>query len=339
MQAADLVKYINDPSLLNRQSIGELQKLAKDFPYFQPAHMLLSMASRKWDASVYQQSLKKTAIVATNRAHLFDLIHQVENEAVKVKEEPVKEAIKQEPALEKTEPVKPEAVKENDPVIDATEVPAIAQQEVPVTIKDTEVVADVKGEEKPVNDVKSLMTAEHALEKEIEKQVVNAFVEKELLKTPELHHPKPKAEPESFTEWLLLLKKNNGQEYHTIKEQATEKIKQEAAKKEDEKNVSAAETDPNQLKKQKNKALIDKIIESSPGLIRTKEEQKFYTPDNKAKESLLDNEHLVTETLAKIYALQGSVNKAVRAYEILSLKFPQKSAYFATLIQKLKNNQ
>jgi hypothetical protein len=59
----------------------------------------------------------------------------------------------------------------------------------------------------------------------------------------------------------------------------------------------------------------------------------------KAKESLIENEHLVTETLAKIYALQGSVNKAVRAYEILSLKFPQKSAYFASLIQKLKNNQ
>jgi hypothetical protein len=85
--------------------------------------------------------------------------------------------------------------------------------------------------------------------------------------------------------------------------------------------------------------LIDKIIETNPGLIRNKEEPKFFTPDTKAKESLIENEHLVTETLAKIYALQGSVNKAVRAYEILSLKFPQKSAYFASLIQKLKNNQ
>jgi len=51
---------------------------------------------------------------------------------------------------------------------------------------------------------------------------------------------------------------------------------------------------------------------------------------------LLEHEHLVTETLAKIYALQGNVNKAIRAYEILSLRFPQKSAYFATLIKKLK---
>lgn len=91
-------------------------------------------------------------------------------------------------------------------------------------------------------------------------------------------------------------------------------------------------------KKEKQKALIDRIIENNPGIIRNKEEQKFFNAELKAKESLLESEHLVTETLARIYALQGSVNKAVRAYEILSLKFPQKSAYFATLIQKLKNN-
>ena len=91
-------------------------------------------------------------------------------------------------------------------------------------------------------------------------------------------------------------------------------------------------------KKLKNLALIDKIIENSPGQIKIKDDQKFYSPEHNAKESLLENEHLVSETLAKIYALQGSVNKAVRAYEILSLKFPQKSAYFASLIQKLKNN-
>ena len=72
---------------------------------------------------------------------------------------------------------------------------------------------------------------------------------------------------------------------------------------------------------------------------KIKEEQKFYVPDTKAKESLLDNEHLVTETLAKIYALQGNTGKAIRAYQILSLKFPQKSVYFASLIKKLKNNE
>ena len=82
--------------------------------------------------------------------------------------------------------------------------------------------------------------------------------------------------------------------------------------------------------------IIDKIIEVNPSTIRLDPNQRFYTADTKAKESLIENEELVTETLAKIYALQGNISKAVRAYEILSLKFPQKSAYFATLIQNLK---
>jgi len=334
MQTADLVKYINDPHLLDKQSIGELQKLAADFPYFQPAHMLLSMASRKWDASVYQQSLKRTAIVVTNREHLFNLIHAIENAetqsqspVVETKHEivtPVKEELKQEPVtLKKPEPV--------------AELPVVKTMEEPV-------VEEIK----PVVELKPAISAEESLEKEIEKQVVNSFVEKELLKTPELHHPKPVIEPENFVEWLSLLKKNNGTPLRQPETRVTDeastgsasknRIKEEP-KQEEEKIATPAQTPDQQKKQQKHRAIIDRIIENSPGLIRTKEEQKFFTPDIKAKESLLENEHLVTETLAKIYALQGSVNKAVRAYEILSLKFPQKSAYFATLIKNLKNNQ
>ena len=86
------------------------------------------------------------------------------------------------------------------------------------------------------------------------------------------------------------------------------------------------------------KQLIDKIIESDPGRIKLGS-NKFFTPATDAKQSLLENEHLVTETLAKIYALQGNISKAIRAYEILSLKFPQKSVYFASLIEKLKTNK
>ncbi len=44
-----------------------------------------------------------------------------------------------------------------------------------------------------------------------------------------------------------------------------------------------------------------------------------------------------TETLAQIYADQGYPEQAVQIYSRLSLRFPEKSAYFASLIEKLKN--
>lgn len=43
-----------------------------------------------------------------------------------------------------------------------------------------------------------------------------------------------------------------------------------------------------------------------------------------------------TETLAQIYADQGYPEQARQIYSRLSLRFPEKSAYFAALIEKLK---
>ena len=49
------------------------------------------------------------------------------------------------------------------------------------------------------------------------------------------------------------------------------------------------------------------------------------------------NEDFVTETLASIYAQQGYYKKAVQIFEKLSLKYPEKSTYFAAQIEKVKH--
>jgi len=48
-------------------------------------------------------------------------------------------------------------------------------------------------------------------------------------------------------------------------------------------------------------------------------------------------ERYPTETLARIFAEQGCTDEAVRIYSRLVLDIPEKSAYFASLIEKLKD--
>ena len=47
----------------------------------------------------------------------------------------------------------------------------------------------------------------------------------------------------------------------------------------------------------------------------------------------------MTETLAEVYFKQGKLKKAIKAYEILALKYPEKSGFFADQIQKITNTQ
>ena len=57
--------------------------------------------------------------------------------------------------------------------------------------------------------------------------------------------------------------------------------------------------------------------------------------DISIKTITLENE-LMTETLAKIYLKQKKYKKAINAFKILSLKYPEKNAFFANQIKKIK---
>ncbi len=78
--------------------------------------------------------------------------------------------------------------------------------------------------------------------------------------------------------------------------------------------------------------LIDEFIKNSPKIkIENKSEVKSsFKTDQKIKDEL------ITETLAKIYVKQKKFNKAIKAYEILSLKYPKKSSFFADQINDIK---
>ena len=60
--------------------------------------------------------------------------------------------------------------------------------------------------------------------------------------------------------------------------------------------------------------------------------------DNLANDFKLSKKEYMTETLAKIYFEQKKFNEAIKAYEILCLKYPEKISLFADQIKIIKNS-
>lgn len=82
--------------------------------------------------------------------------------------------------------------------------------------------------------------------------------------------------------------------------------------------------------------LIDKFLETNPKIEPSKD---YVSNINLANEVKTDPQQLMTETLAQVYVNQRKYKQAIQAYEILILKNPKKSAYFAAQIQNIKNLQ
>jgi tetratricopeptide (TPR) repeat protein len=81
--------------------------------------------------------------------------------------------------------------------------------------------------------------------------------------------------------------------------------------------------------------IIDKFIEANPKIPPIKKEAS--TPVIPIKTE--DNSYLMTETLAKVYLEQKKYSKAIQAYEILILKYPEKFTFFADRISDIKTLQ
>ncbi len=100
--------------------------------------------------------------------------------------------------------------------------------------------------------------------------------------------------------------------------------------------IERKETTTVEEKERKKKLeLIDKFISANPKIPPVKKDA--ITIINAPKEE--DNSYLMTETLAKVYLEQKKYLKAIQAYEILILKYPEKSSFFANRISDIKNFQ
>ncbi|MEM9647619.1 MAG: hypothetical protein AAF969_04000 [Bacteroidota bacterium] len=128
----------------------------------------------------------------------------------------------------------------------------------------------------------------------------------------ELGKPIPftKKERHSFAEWLQLTSKtSSGEPGNSVQEE---------------------------LEKKKKFELLDKFIENRPKIVPNEDSNAKVNIKESVK---MDKSELMTETLAKVYLEQKKYKKAIQAFKILSLKYPEKSGFFADQIRAVKKLQ
>ena len=101
------------------------------------------------------------------------------------------------------------------------------------------------------------------------------------------------------------------------------------------------------IKRKEKKEILDSKTKEQIDLIKAfskkdiklatiKEIEANQNTENLAESSTKLHDHLLSESFARILTNQGKKGKAEEIYEKLILKFPDKRAYFADLIEKLK---
>lgn len=90
-------------------------------------------------------------------------------------------------------------------------------------------------------------------------------------------------------------------------------------------------------KKQEQIDLIKAFSKKEIKVATIKEIEALQHSENLAASSTRLNDQTISETFAKLLLKQGKKDMAIEIYTKLTLKFPQKRAYFADLIEKIKD--
>ncbi|MBM3184777.1 MAG: hypothetical protein FJZ67_00615 [Bacteroidetes bacterium] len=297
---------IKDPETCSSEDAGNYKELIELYPYASTFSILyLKSLANSGDIRL-ENELEKFAFRINDRSVLYKLIHTQHSEPIST-EEKVKEIISEVRVVESSNTI--EKLEEEE--INVISEPIKSEPEEIVDIQEIEPIeADEHVAEQDELDklITSAAIASTFVEKELESlpeikqevEITEIIEEKEkpetIQKTISVEEKIENSSPKSFTDWLKA---------------STNSIQQEIEKELEE------ERKPEYYTYEKPK-------------------KEFFSPSKKAKESLDENKMPVSETLAKIFALQGNFSKAIYVYEQLILIFPEKKPFFATQIKNLK---
>lgn len=367
MNRSQFISYLENPDKLSGNDGVMLSELLKNFPYFQTAHLLYAKSLHNQNSIHYNNQLKIAAAFVTDRKKLHRLITKQYIPEIDSQLERIKEKVTEESIEKAVIEIVKEEIKEQHIVTVVKEIPVVEtvsqRIEIPQAVKteekiiekitefineDKEVIIEQPFEiklrqEEQINAIEKSSERIDALEVEYLSNVANASFELEIENygsNSESIDIKVEEEQKGFESNFIL--------NTPVELVAEEKIAQKNFDSSQAhsfadwlKNVShvSSETsggikESESAKKTTVESLIDKFLREEPKISKPKAE--FYNPINKAKQSVADDITFVSETLAKIYVLQGNYNKALQAYENLRLKYPEKKLYFAAQIKNLR---
>ena len=297
MTKQDFIQYLSHPEKLNGHSIDSLEKLVHEFPYFQAGRMLYLKNLHNENSIDYEKNLHITSAYAPSGKMLYNLIKK-KSEVRSQKLEVEQQVIGNLPIDIGT--VIGEEAKTEKKILPKVE-PIAILQEVPMN------------KEKVTEEKKEEYDELQILEKEMLREAYRTSMTIDLLgekseETPPHGTRNPQLGNYSFNDWL---KVSSGKIHESAKEEKAiqRKVKSELV----------------------NNFILEETAKSAP-----KPKTEFFSAEAMAKKSLQDNETFVSETLARIYLKQGNLPKALRAYEILLVKHPEKIYIFAPLLEKIK---
>jgi tetratricopeptide (TPR) repeat protein len=336
MNVTEYTHLINKPDAIHEKQTEALEKIVQEFPYFQSARALYLRGLYNQNSFKYNYALKIAAAHTTDRSVLFDFITSDSFTTIQ-------KVLYDEQATEILElkVADSEIISEDLHQEIATEEPKLeirkntVEQSLLTSIKESEPqVVDLEVPKINIDDFVEVQTqaievaeTEAAIDSEQPQQTQTVLEEVLIEETPTIEEKLDLGKPLSFS----LTERHSFQEWLQLS-----KIK--LIEREDTPIISKPEpTSEVNFEKQKKNVLIDKFIENNPKIPPINKDSEipaiFYEPSN------ADNSSLMTETLARVYLEQKKYQKAIQAYEILILKYPEKSSFFADRILDIKNLQ
>jgi hypothetical protein len=304
MNRSDFINMLEDKVQVSRQMIGEVTELIDIFPYFQSAHLLLLKGLRNNADLKFEKQLRTSAIHIADREVLYYLLNK-----------------------------KPAVVQESQENISHK-----TPDEEIVTDHQQTVIESAKNSEQLINEIErdseSMPKQETEASDSLNSHSILVSLETENAESEEVIQV---SDEETASEDDRVFYMDPGFSfpvYNDLLELDTEPASAEAVI-EDVFLSEQQEADAERIKKIKQSELIDKFILANPRIEPIRDISKLSSED--ISKPFVEREgHFVTETLARIYINQGYYSKAIDIYEQLSLKFPEKSSYFATQIELVK---